>query len=164
MKKILYICSCFLLILNGISAQNEPYDLPLTDIKGAEVNLKEYVQQNDFTLVTFWATWCSPCKREMDALSDLYEDWKEDFGLEVVAISVDDARSAAQVNATVKKKDWPFVILKDVDQSSYQKMNFNSIPFSILIDKNGKEIYRHLGYNVGDEYELEEILEKASEK
>ena len=78
--------------------------VPSVDIKtleGKTVNIQDYTGKGKITVLSFWATWCSPCKRELDAISDIYEDWQKDYNMELVAVTIDDARSMAKVPALV---------------------------------------------------------------
>ena len=114
-------------------------------------------------MISFWATWCAPCKRELDAIQEVYEDWQEDYDMELVAISVDNARTFPRVKGMVESKGWDYEVLSDIKQALQQAMNFQDVPYTFVIDKEGKIVYSHSGYNPGDENELEEKLQELSE-
>jgi thiol-disulfide isomerase/thioredoxin len=135
-------------------------DVQLKTMDGKTVNTSDIIAKNKYTFVSFWATWCGPCKREMDAISEVYTSWKNDYGLEVVAISIDDVRGAAKIPALVKQKAWEYTILIDGNASLQQILNFSSIPQSYLLDQNGNIIYAHSGYSPGDEFQIEEKIKK----
>lgn len=141
-------------------------DFPSIDIKtldGKTVNTLDYIGKSKLTVVSFWASWCSPCKRELDAFTDFQEDWREK-GVEIVAITIDDARGLAKVPGIVASKNWEFQILADSKQDLQRQLNFQTIPQTFLVDSNGKIVYSHNGYNPGDEYELEDkIFESLGE-
>jgi cytochrome c biogenesis protein CcmG, thiol:disulfide interchange protein DsbE len=130
-------------------------EVQIKSLDGKTVNTTDIIGQNKYTFVSFWATWCGPCKRELDAISEVYPGWKEEYGLEVVAISIDDARGAAKIPALVKQKGWNYTILVDGNASLQQILNFNSIPQSYLLDQNGNIIFAHSGYSPGDEFQIE---------
>jgi thiol-disulfide isomerase/thioredoxin len=125
-------------------------------LEGQSMQFSEAINKDQITIVSFWATWCAPCKKELDAISDLYEDWQEKYGVNLIAVSIDDARAAAKVKPMVAEKGWPFLILLDTNQELMRALHFQTVPYTILIDQTGKIVYNHSGYLPGDELDLEE--------
>lgn len=144
-----------------ISAKTLP-NVVLKKLTGESVNIQEYSKNGKVTVLSFWATWCSPCKRELDALTELYPEWQEKYNVEVLAITIDDARALAKVRPIVEQQGWPFEILSDVNQELMEALNFQTVPQSFVVNKNGEIVYEHSGYQPGDEYELEEVIEGLS--
>jgi cytochrome c biogenesis protein CcmG, thiol:disulfide interchange protein DsbE len=147
------------------AAQEKQASLPnvtLKDLQGNTVNIAELATEGKPLIVSFWATWCTPCKKELTNYADLYEDWQADFGVKVVAISIDDARNTAKVKSYVNGVKWPFQVLLDPNEDMKRSLNFQTVPFTILIDKDGNIVYRHNSYVEGDEYVMEEKLKKLS--
>jgi thiol-disulfide isomerase/thioredoxin len=153
-------------LLCGLSAQaQEKASLPnvqLKDISGNVVNIQDLATTGEPLIVSFWATWCTPCKKELSNYAELYADWQKDFKVKVVAISIDDARNTAKVKAYVNGVKWPFQVLLDPNEDMKRSLNFQTVPFTILIDGNGKIIYRHNSYVEGDEFVMEEKLKKLT--
>ncbi len=168
MKRFVFFNVLLALMLqySPVSAQDSKGDVmpevKLTNLKGEQINLASLVKNNKLTVVSFWATWCSPCKKELTNIAELYQNWKKDYGVEVVAISTDDARNKDRVRAYAEGVNWPFVILLDPNEDMKRSLNFQSIPYTLLIDKTGKIIYRHNSYVEGDEFILEEKIVKES--
>lgn len=162
MRKLL----TFVALLFGLSAQaQEQASLPnvqLKDIQGNVVNMQELAKAGEPLIVSFWATWCTPCKKELSNYAELYEDWQKDFKVKVVAISIDDARNTAKVKAYVNGVKWPFQVLLDPNEDMKRSLNFQTVPFTMLLDGNGKIIYRHNSYVEGDEFVMEEKLKKLT--
>ncbi len=155
------ILSTFLITSAFVNKVNST--VPSVDVKtleGKTVNILDYIGNDKIVVMSFWATWCSPCKRELDAIAEIYPDWQEDYDVEILAITIDDARTLAKVPALIETKDWDYTVLADVKRELQKAMNFQTIPQTFLIDKNGEIIYTHSGYNPGDEYELEEEIQK----
>ena len=138
--------------------------IPLKTLKGQTVNIQDYLGDGKITVISFWATWCSPCKRELDAIADIYEEWQEDHNVELLAITIDDARSLAKVPALVETKGWDYTILADSKRELQKALNFQTVPQTFLVDQNGNIVYTHAGYNPGDELELEDEIIKISAK
>jgi cytochrome c biogenesis protein CcmG/thiol:disulfide interchange protein DsbE len=163
MKKLLL----GILLIAGFqaAAQEKQASLPnvtLKDLQGNTVNIAELASEGKPLIVSFWATWCTPCKKELTNYADLYEDWQADFGVKIVAISIDDARNTAKVKSYVNGVKWPFQVLLDPNEDMKRSLNFQTVPFTILIDKDGNIVYRHNSYVEGDEYVMEEKLKKLS--
>ncbi len=139
---------------------------PSADLKtldGSTVNTTDFFKEGKITVISFWATWCSPCKRELDAIAEYYEEWEEDYNVQLLAVTIDDARSLAKIPATVETKGWDYTILADTNQDLMRALNFQTIPQTFLVDQNGNIAYTHNGYNSGDEFELEEEIMKLAE-
>ena len=93
--------------------------LPEVEVKtleGQTVNFKDQIVKGQMTVISFWATWCAPCKLELDAIAEIYEDWQSEYNMSLIAVSVDDARASAKVGPMVAEKDWPYLVLNDVNQ------------------------------------------------
>jgi peroxiredoxin len=142
-----------------------PSSLTMETITGQKVKLKEYVaKKGKITVVNFWATWCKPCKEELDNInSDYLDDWKTDYDIVFIAVSMDNSRTKPKVAGLVKTKDWQFDILCNPDNSAYQALGFNSCPHTLLLDEKGNIVYVHTGYKPGDEDELEEQIAELAE-
>lgn len=163
MKFNLIFLSVVFITSVAFSPVKEFPSVTLKTLEGKSVDVKSYLGKGNPVIVSFWATWCSPCKRELDAMSELYSEWKTKYGVELVAITIDDARGLAKVPGMVKTKGWDFTILSDSNQELQQVLSFQTIPQTFLIDGAGNIIYDHSGYNAGDEFEIEEKL-KALKK
>lgn len=151
------------LLLSAFS--NPAKKLPSVDLKtldGKIVNTNEFSNNKKITIISFWATWCTPCKRELDIYHDLYEDWVDAYDLEIVAITIDNARQLAKVKPLVAQKGWEFTVLSDVNQDLKNQLNFEYVPQTYILDKEGNIVFNHTGFAPGDEYEMEEVLEILS--
>ncbi len=135
-------------------------DITIADLQGKPVHIQEYAKGSPLTVMSFWATWCSPCKRELDAIQELYPDWVEAYDVRLVAITIDNSRALTQVRPIIEEKGWEFDFLVDSKQELQQALNFQAIPQTFLVDAEGNILFQHEGYTPGDEYELEEIIKK----
>ena len=126
--------------------------------------MTEFGENGKITVISFWATWCAPCKKELDAIADVYEDWQAEYDVELVAVSIDTRRAAATIPAMVSSKGWEYTILKGKPTDLQNAFNFQTIPQTFLVDQEGNIVYHHNGYVPGDEYELEEKIKELAEK
>jgi cytochrome c biogenesis protein CcmG/thiol:disulfide interchange protein DsbE len=139
-------------------------NVTISDLQGKPVNILEATGTGKVTILSFWATWCSPCKRELDAISELYPDWTDQYDAQLIAISIDNARMLTQVKPLVEEKGWEFRVLMDSKQDLQHALEFQAIPQTFVVDKEGNIIFQHEGYTPGDEFELEKIIKEASGK
>lgn len=142
--------------------QNELPSVELKTLDGKKVDILEYAQNGKITVISFWATWCGPCRSELDAIADLYPDWQEEYDMELVAITIDTRRQLSKVPGVVETHGWEYDILCGDQNTMQNTFNFQAPPYTIVLDKNGKVAYTHNGYNPGDEYELEDKLKAIS--
>jgi cytochrome c biogenesis protein CcmG, thiol:disulfide interchange protein DsbE len=124
------------------------------DLKGKEIDTKTFNNGSKPMLITFWATWCKPCLTELSAIDDNYDEWVKKTGVKVIAISIDDSRSARKLPAFVKGRAWKFDVYSDENSDFKRAMGVNNPPHSFVIDGKGKIVFEHNGYAPGDENEI----------
>ncbi len=132
-------------------------------LDGTAFNTSELKNDGKPMIINFWATWCSPCKRELNNIADMYEEWVEETGVKLVAVSIDDTRNMAKVAPYVNGKGWEYEVLIDPNGDFKRALGVNNVPHTFLVDGNGKIVWQHNSYNEGDEYELYELVQKLSE-
>ena len=165
MKKYLTSLLVVLITLNTI-AQNDNSSLSslpeitLKNIDGKDVKLSDYGANQKITVISFWATWCKPCIKELKNMNVLLEDWVEDYNMELVAISLDDSRNAAKVKPTANALNWDFDVLLDPNGELQRALNVANPPVTFLVNQSGQIVYTHTGYVEGDEYDLEDHIKE----
>lgn len=105
-------------------------------------------------VIDFFATWCKPCIRELDAINDVYDDWKDETGMKLIAVSIDQAQNIHKVKPLVDQTGWQYDVLLDPNGDLKRALGIQLIPYTLVIDGNGKIVYRHQGYADGAEEEL----------
>lgn len=151
-----------LAVLWATVATSVAQDLPavkLQDHTGRSVLASWWIDGKTPFVVSFWFTTCKPCLKELDTLSELYEEWNSETPFRVIAVSIDDSRSIARARATVAGRGWEvFQVCYDVNSDFLRAMNVSQTPHLFVFDKDGKQVYSHSGYKPGDESELKKIL------
>jgi thiol-disulfide isomerase/thioredoxin len=165
MKQILALLGLVLMLSSGYAQENSKNfgKVPAIEVKtmeGDPFNMSSLSNDGKPIIITFWATWCKPCIKEHDAINDVYEDWVDETGVKMYAISIDNARSSRQVLPLVNGKSWEFEVLLDENGDFKRAMNVNIPPHTFIVDGNGMIVWQHVGYLDGDEEEYIEIVEK----
>ena len=157
MKQSLFLC-CLIFSTVAFSQKKIP-NSTLRTLDGKFVNIQDEISNDKITVLSFWATWCVPCINELDAISEVYDDWQESTNMELIAISTDDSRTQKRIRPMISGKSWPYKILLDKNQELKRALNISTIPQTFIL-KSSKIIYIHSGYTPGVEDELFEIIQK----
>ncbi len=164
MKHILAIIALFTFSLTAI-AQGKVPSVNLQDLAGKKVDTKTFSNDGKPMIINFWATWCAPCKRELAAIAEVYDDWQAETGVKLIAISIDDARSMARVAPYINGQAWDYEFYLDPNGDFKRALNVNNIPHTFLVDGSGNIVYQHNNYEPGDENELySKVLELKGKK
>jgi cytochrome c biogenesis protein CcmG, thiol:disulfide interchange protein DsbE len=162
--KLFSLSIVFLISVTLAFSQNTLPDATIKTLDGQSVKLNDVVMKGKITVINFWATWCNPCKKELDTMKDMYSEWQDKYDVEFIAISIDDTRQVRRVKPLVAQKGWKYTIYTDEKQDLLRALNFQTIPQTFLLDKNKNIVYSHNGYVAGDEYELEDQIKKVAGK
>ena len=159
MKKV------FILTFLAISLQTFSQDaLPnvnITTLDGSTVSLQQAAKSDAPVVISLWATWCVPCLKELDAISEVYEDWKAETNVSLLAVSVDDSRTVKRVKPLINGKGWDYTVLLDTNNDVKRALGAATVPLTVLV-KDGKIVYRHSGYSPGAENELFQKIKEYS--
>jgi len=158
MKKVFFFI-LFLLFISLKSYSQNYSDFTLQDLEGNDVKLSKLLEKGP-VMISFWATWCSPCKEEMKKLFPVYEKYKE-RGFTYLAINQDNQKSVSKVKSYINANGYSFPVVLDPDKSVFESYSGVGIPYSLLISKDKKIISKHLGYVTGDEIKIESEIKNA---
>jgi cytochrome c biogenesis protein CcmG/thiol:disulfide interchange protein DsbE len=134
----------------------------LKKLDGSKVNSNTFSNNGKPIIISFWATWCKPCKKELDAIAENYDDWVKETGVKLIAVSIDDVRSSGKVVTDVKSKGWEYEVYIDENQDFKRAMNVNNVPHTFLVDGAGNIVWSHNSYTEGDEERLYENVKKLA--
>ena len=135
-----------------------PTNITLKGIDGQSVQTSVIQNDGKPIILSFWATWCKPCNRELDAIKEVYEEWRDETGVKIVAVSIDDAKSASRVRPWVDGKDWPYEVYLDQNKDFARAMNVVNVPHTFVINGEGEIVWQHTSYQDGGEEELIEVV------
>ncbi|MCP4678403.1 MAG: TlpA family protein disulfide reductase [Deltaproteobacteria bacterium] len=139
------------------SSGGEISDFALKDVDGRTHALSDYLGDKVIVL-SFWATWCEPCKKEMTGLQKLYEE-HADKGLIILSISMDEPEYQGEVRPFVKQRGFTFPVLLDTESLVTNQFNpRRSAPYNMIISRQQKTVWSHEGYVPGDEQKLEAAI------
>ena len=135
----------------------------LKDINGKAVRLDTLSNGGKPIIIDFFATWCKPCNRELSAISEVYDQWQSETGVRLIAVSIDQAHHINKVKPLVDQLGWPYEVLLDPNSELKRALGVQLIPYTLIVDGNGKIVYKHSGYVDGEEDELLEEMKKISD-
>lgn len=159
MKTIrLFFSIIALAIALGASAQLPSVTLKTLD--GKTVDTATLSNDGKPFVISFFATWCKPCNRELKAISEVYPDWQEETGMKLIAISTDQSQNINKVKPLVDSEGWEYEILLDQNSDLLRALGIQMIPHVLIIDGNGNIVDQRSGYTEGSE---EHIIEKIRE-
>ena len=156
-----YLITTVFVMMLSLSAMAQMPKVVLNDINGKAESLDSIGKQGYPVIIDFFATWCKPCNRELSAIAEVYEEWQEETGVRVVAISIDQAQNIHKVKPLVEENAWPWeTVLLDPNSEVKRALGIQMIPYTFILDGKGNIVYKHNGYTDGAE---EELIEKIRE-
>ncbi|MCI6671066.1 MAG: TlpA disulfide reductase family protein [Prevotella sp.] len=159
MKRVIFILLVSLFGSIGIANAQLPA-VTLKDINGKTVRTDTLSNNGKPFIISFFATWCKPCNRELKAIHEVYADWQEETGVKLIAISIDQAQNINKVKPMVDEYGWEYEVLLDPNSDLKRALGIQMIPYVIIVDGKGNIVYKHNGYTEGAENKL---IEKVRE-
>ena len=158
MKKYL-LTALFFMGIFAVSFAQLP-SVSLKTMEGKTINTAKLNNGGKPFIISFFATWCKPCNRELKAIQEVYADWQDETGVKVIAVSIDQAQNIQKVKPLVDGNGWEFDILLDPNSDFKRAMGVNLIPHVFIVDGKGKIVESRSGYTEGGE---EHLIEKVRE-
>tara|TARA_B100001115_G_C15827560_1_gene412354 strand:+ start:659 stop:1150 length:492 start_codon:yes stop_codon:yes gene_type:complete len=154
----------FFIITTTTYSQNKL--LPSVDVKtinGKSININS-IENNEMPIViNFWATWCKPCKKELNNIAEVYDEWQDETGVKIIAISIDDTRSMSKVAPYVNSVGWEYEVYLDPNGDLKRAMGVSTVPHTFLLNSKKEIVWQHRGYVDGDEDELFDEIQNLIE-
>jgi cytochrome c biogenesis protein CcmG, thiol:disulfide interchange protein DsbE len=168
MKNVLSVTIIILFFAINVTAQSAGAkkipSVTLKTLDGKTFNSSQIDNKGKPIIISFWASWCRPCIKELTAISDLYEDWQAETGVKIYAISIDDARTTNNVRPLVNARGWEYEFLLDPNQDFKRAMGVIDVPHLFILNGKGEIVYQHTSYTEGSEKELFKKLKELTSK
>ncbi len=170
MRKRAVLFGLVVVLLGGTSMAQDltSVQFKLKDVNGKTRSLQKIMKEvrgtedtprKGVVILSFWALWCQPCKKEMKAFKPIFLRLrKEGLNVEYIAINLDNIRSTAKVKSYITAQKYPYIQLLDPNQRVFEKLNGQSIPYTLVLKESGALINKHIGFIPGDEKHLEEEI------
>ena len=159
MKKIFVSLIVCLLAGYGVAQAQLPA-VTLKTLDGGTVQSETLRNDGKPFIIDFFATWCKPCNRELSAIAEVYEDWQQETGVKIFAVSIDQAQNIHKVKPLVDQNEWEYDVLLDPNSDLLKALGGQMIPFVVVVDGKGNIVAKHSGYTDGGENELIEEVRK----
>ena len=149
-----------MMVVAAVALHAQVPSLQLKDINGKTVNTANIIKNNGKpVIISFWATWCKPCLRELKAIHEVYADWQDETGVKMIIVSIDQTQDANKVKPLVDGNGWEYEVLLDPNSDFKRAMNVQNVPHVFVLDGKGKIVYNHAGYVDGGEEDIYEALQ-----
>ena len=156
MKKILMMA---MMVVAAVALHAQVPNVQLKDIDGNTVQTGAISNNGKPIIISFWATYCKPCLRELKAIHEVYPDWQDETGVKMIIVSIDQAQDANKVKPLVDGFGWEYEVLLDPNGDFKRAMNVQNVPHVFVLDGKGKIVYNHAGYVDGGEEDIYEALQ-----
>ena len=156
--KRLFVFVAFVALVTNTFAQLPK--VTLKDMSGKALTTDTLSNNGKPFIIDFFATWCKPCNRELDAIAEVYDEWVEETGVKIFAVSIDQAQNINKVKPLVDNHGWDYDVLLDPNSDFKRALGIQMIPYTLIVDGQGQIVYKHNGYTDGAENEL---IEKVRE-
>ncbi len=160
-KKLVLSCA---LLASAFSLSAALPSVNLKDINGKTVDTAQLSNDGKPFVISFFALWCKPCNRELKAINEVYDEWQEETGMKLIAVSIDEAQNEQKVKPFVQGKNWEYEVLLDPNSEFKRQMGVNDIPHVFVVDGEGNVVWNHQGYVDGGEEDIIEAVKKAMNK
>ena len=167
MKKLALLIAFMMITGFGFSQESsssKTLALPsvdIKDVKGNPFNTLKIENDGKPIVISFWASWCKPCIKELTTIADVYTEWQEETGVKLYAVSIDDARSSSLVAPLVNGKNWDYIVLLDQNGDFKRAMNVGPIPHTFVLNGKREIIWQHTSFAEGSERDLINIIKKV---
>jgi len=169
MKKITALLLLIFVLSFYINAQEtqslkKVATIDIKTLDGKTVSSSTFNNDGKPIILSFWATWCRPCLKELTAINDVYEEWQEETGVKLIAVSVDDSKTVRNVAPMVNGKEWNFEFYLDENGDFKRAMSVNLIPHTFILNENKEVIAEFTAFGEGGEKKLIEMVRNIIKK
>ncbi|NIR49959.1 TlpA family protein disulfide reductase [candidate division KSB1 bacterium] len=126
---------------------NEPIeDFRLLDLQGNVINSTDF--EGQILILEFWATWCGACRKALPEFHRVFDKYKDNPGVAFLAVNTgQDGDSIDRVRAVVEQNGYSFPVAYDTDATLSTKLGIKYYPTLMIVDREGKLRFKHIGYS-----------------
>jgi len=159
MNKLFLLLLANLLLTHAAVAQigGRLPELTIQDLQGREFNTQNLDNDGKPFAISFWATWCRPCLKELSAIDEIYPEWQE-HGFKLITVSTDDARTRPNVLPMVSGRGWEYEFYLDENGDFRRAMGVNMVPHTFILNGKGEIVYQHTAFSDGMEWEMFDMM------
>ena len=154
------LCVLVVALAAALSASAQIPSVPVKDLTGKTIDTATLSNDEKPFAISFFATWCKPCMRELKAIAEVYPDWQEETGMKMYIVSIDEAQNVSKVKPLVDAEGWDYDVLLDTNSDLFRALGIQSVPHMIVVDGQGNIVLSHSGYTDGSE---DEVIRKIRE-
>lgn len=154
------LCALVVALAAALSASAQIPSVPVKDLTGKTIDTATLSNDGKPFAISFFATWCKPCMRELKAIAEVYPDWQEETGMKMYIVSIDEAQNVSKVKPLVDAEGWDYDVLLDTNSDFFRALGIQSVPHMLVVDGQGKIVLSHSGYTDGSE---DEVIRKIRE-
>jgi thiol-disulfide isomerase/thioredoxin len=141
----IFLFSAMAFRFNEAALQCRP-SVQVKDLNGRLVNTSTFANDGHPMIIAFWAMSCAPCKKELNEIAEVYDDWQQETGVKLIAISVDDQRNSPKVKPYIASKEWGYEVYLDENQDFKRAMNVANVPHVFVLSGNGEIVWQNNVY------------------
>jgi len=138
------------------SITKEKLTIKVKTTENETVELSSILDNGKNYVISIMASWCGPCKLELDQLQKVQEKWSTDLNTELLTISIDKPDDTQKVFELFEKKGWTIQVVHDDMAYTAKELKVFGIPQVFLVKPNKEIVYRKKGYKSN----LVSIMEK----
>ena len=144
-------------VKNGAKPVPISANVSLKDKNGNILSLASL--QGKVVFINFWATWCPPCRAEMPSINSLHQKLKDDKNIVILMVDIDGNLNKSV--AFIKKQNYDLQVYKALNAIPSDLLG-QAIPATVIINKNGKLVFKHDGMANYDNNEILDYLKKLA--
>jgi peroxiredoxin len=122
-------------------------DFPASLLDGKRTSLRENLKPGRYLLLSFWASWCTPCIDELKGVSTQMAT-RPTLPLDILTVNVDTSDTASDVKPTLKMNNFRFPVVLDPKHEIFPRYhNEKTLPYSVLVNEKGEIVLSFNGYD-----------------
>ncbi|MCF0213635.1 MAG: TlpA family protein disulfide reductase [Muribaculaceae bacterium] len=164
--KLLKRLALAVLLIAGLAAPSQAAlpSVGLKDTNGNAIDTATLSNDGKPFVISFFATWCKPCLRELKAIHELYPDWQDETGMRLIAVSIDEAQTMNKVKPLADAEGWEYQVLLDPNREFARQMGVQMVPHIFVFDGEGNTLETRTGYTDGSENHIIELIRQSLNK